>query len=91
MSRLRNKKNKRINKKIPKIDFHGATAEECRERLSKVLSDCFQNNIKELIIIHGHGTGKIKKTVTSYLDSAGLDLSYNTDPFNSGQIKVYFA
>lgn len=90
MSRLRNKKNKRISKKVPTIDFHGATSEECLERLSKVLSDCFQKDVKELIIIHGHGTGKIKQTVIDYLDSAGLDLRYNTDPFNSGQLKVYF-
>lgn len=49
------------------ISLRGMTADEAIEELSKFLDDACLANLTEIKIIHGLGTGVLKKTVYDYL------------------------
>lgn len=49
------------------ISLRGMTADEAQEELSKFLDDASLANLQEIKIIHGLGTGVLKKMVHDYL------------------------
>lgn len=49
------------------VSLRGMTADEAREELSKFLDDACLANLQEVKIIHGLGTGVLKKMVYDYL------------------------
>ncbi len=49
------------------INLIGSTAEEARERLDKFLDDAYLAGHREVRIIHGHGTGRLRSAVRELL------------------------
>ena len=57
------------------IDLRGHSVEEALESLSRCMDQCLLAGQKELLVIHGHGTNRLKKAIrdhlskTTYIDS----------------------
>ena len=49
------------------LHLHGARVEEALERLERFLDRALLSDIKEVRIVHGQGTGKLKKAIRTYL------------------------
>jgi DNA mismatch repair protein MutS2 len=52
-----------------KVDLRGMTREEALMTLDKYIDDAFLASIPEITIIHGKGTGALRKAVEEYLQS----------------------
>lgn len=52
------------------LDLHGHTTEEALPKLEKFLSDAILNNFDAVMIMHGVGTGALKKFVWEWLRSS---------------------
>jgi DNA mismatch repair protein MutS2 len=95
------KKNKSPKKKQPAIsnrtstapvvvDFHGLTAGEALEVLEKTLDNAIVNNVTEIEVIHGLGSGVLKRVVHQYLSEhqTKLGLEFALVAHNPGVTKV---
>ncbi|MDN5294230.1 MAG: mismatch repair protein MutS2 [Eubacteriales bacterium] len=51
----------------PELDLRGQTVEEALENLARYLDDLFLTGLSKATIIHGVGTGALKKAVRAYL------------------------
>jgi DNA mismatch repair protein MutS2 len=51
------------------IDLHGLIVEDAMERLDKFVDNAIVNRSETLKIIHGHGSGRLRKAVRAYLDA----------------------
>lgn len=51
----------------PEIDLRGVDQEELYDRLDKYLDDAFIAGLKEITIVHGKGTGALRKATESML------------------------
>jgi DNA mismatch repair protein MutS2 len=49
------------------LKLHGERVEEALERLERFLDHALLSDIKEVRVVHGQGTGKLKKAVRAYL------------------------
>ncbi len=49
------------------IDLHGEPIEEALIRVERFLDKALLSGFLEVVLIHGHGTGKLKEAVRSYL------------------------
>ena len=49
------------------LDLHGKTVEEGLELLDKYIDTAYLYGMNPLRIIHGHGTGRLRKAVHDYL------------------------
>lgn len=49
------------------IDLHGDSIEEALIRTERFLDKALLSQIVEVVLIHGHGTGKLKEAVRSFL------------------------
>jgi len=59
----------RMNKRVPlKLDLRGYRYEEAKDAISKYLDDCLYASLHSVIIIHGYGTGTIRKLVWDMLE-----------------------
>ena len=52
------------------IDLRGMTKEEAWAVLDKYLDDAFMASLPQVRIIHGKGTGVLRKAVEEYLDAS---------------------
>lgn len=50
------------------IDLHGLSVEEALERLSYFLDAAVVNRLGFVKVIHGHGTGKVRRAVRQALE-----------------------
>jgi DNA mismatch repair protein MutS2 len=53
-------------------DLRGKTVEEATEEMEVFLNRALVNKQERVIIIHGHGMGKLKQMVREYLDASGI-------------------
>ncbi len=60
----------------PKLDLRGMRADEALDELEKRLDMAVARNISQFTIVHGHGTGALKKAVREYLNSSPYVLKY---------------
>jgi DNA-nicking Smr family endonuclease len=61
--------------------------------LEEALDDAEERKASELEIIHGKGSGALKKRVLKFLERKDVRARYhriNKDPNNSGRVFVYF-
>jgi DNA mismatch repair protein MutS2 len=49
------------------VDLRGLRAEEARDRLDRYLDDKFLDGFGGVYVIHGHGTGALRRAVRGYL------------------------
>ncbi|HQE92502.1 MAG TPA: endonuclease MutS2 [Anaerolineae bacterium] len=66
------------------IDLRGQTVEEALERLDRYLDDAAMAALPWVRIIHGKGTGKLRREIRSFISSHPLVTSYESAAENEG-------
>jgi DNA mismatch repair protein MutS2 len=68
----------------PEINLVGCTIEEATGRLAKYLDGAFVEGVRQVRVIHGKGTGSLRKAVHSYLASHPLVQGFHLAEGNQG-------
>lgn len=69
---------------LPKIDLHGFDKESARVLTNDFVNEAIYLGYKEIVIIHGIGTGIVKQSVHNTLSRNKHVESYKLDNFNNG-------
>ena len=69
---------------LPSVDLHGFDKESARVMTNDFIDEAISLGYKEIVIIHGIGTGIVKKSVHDTLSKNKNVLSYKLDSFNIG-------
>lgn len=69
---------------LPKIDLHGLTSDIARVYINDFINDNIKMKNQIILIIHGIGTGILKKTTKEVLNKNGNVLEYKTFYYNDG-------
>ena len=72
----------------PKLDLHGLDRDYARILINDFVSDNYKMKKDVIIIIHGNGTGILKKTTQEALKNNKLVSNFKIDNFNAGQTIV---
>ncbi|RMG40329.1 MAG: hypothetical protein D6719_11260 [Candidatus Dadabacteria bacterium] len=81
-------KRKKQSSTGPVIDLHGYTVREAEEATLQFLSDLVLAGEKRAVIIHGHGSGKVKAAVHRVLAASGLVSHFEVNFQNTGETKI---
>ncbi|MDE6767184.1 MAG: endonuclease MutS2 [Eubacterium sp.] len=73
------------------IDLRGETVDEAIGELSLFIDKCVLNNIEEIRIIHGKGTGALRAAVTDYLRHHSNISEYRLGKYGEGENGVTIA
>lgn len=73
------------------IDLRGEMVDEALGELGLFIDKCVLNNIEEIRIIHGKGTGALRKAVTDYLRSHPNISEYRLGKYGEGENGVTIA
>ena len=73
-----------IYKNLPSIDLHGYDREYAKYKINEFVEDNYNMKKEKIIIIHGIGSGILKKTTQNVLKTNKLVDSYKIDNFNDG-------
>lgn len=68
----------------PSIDLHSLDRISAIIKVKEFILDNIKLKNKCFVLIHGKGTGVLKKTVHEYLKTDKRILNYKTDNFNDG-------
>lgn len=74
----------------PTLDLHGFDRDYARIMIHDFVRDCYTMKVKQAIIIHGIGSGVLRKTTLQALRSNRYVLDAKLDIFNEGQTIVWF-
>lgn len=69
---------------MPKIDLHGEDRIGARILVRHFIEDNYKTGYDELAIIHGGGSGTLRKEVHEILKKDKRVIEYKLDNFNSG-------
>ena len=75
-------------KNLPSLDLHGTDRDFARISINDFIYDNYIIGNERVLIIHGNGTGIIKKTTQETLKKNKYVKEYKIDNFNSGQTIV---
>ncbi|MFV0504610.1 MAG: endonuclease MutS2 [Lachnospirales bacterium] len=70
------------------LDIRGHNVEEGLEKLDKYLDDAFLANLKQVSIIHGKGTGVLRRAVHDFLKGNSNIANYRFGEFGEGDLGV---
>ncbi len=70
------------------IDLHGLDRDIAIFKVKKFIDDSIKLGKLNIIIIHGKGTGLLKKSVHEYLKKDTRVIEYKIDNFNDGETIV---
>ncbi len=70
------------------IDLHGLDKDTAIFKVKEFIDDNIKLKNYDLIIIHGKGTGILRKSVHEYLKNDKRVVSYKLDNFNDGETIV---
>ncbi|MBQ3298324.1 MAG: Smr/MutS family protein [Bacilli bacterium] len=73
---------------LPTLDLHGYDRDYARILINDFIYDNYKIKNKKVIIIHGNGTGIIKKTTQSTLRANKFVEEFHIDNFNDGMTIV---
>ena len=73
------------------IDMRGETVDEALSELGLFIDRCVLNNIEEIRIIHGKGTGALRSAVTDYLKTHPNVSEYRLGRYGEGENVVTIA
>lgn len=73
------------------IDLRGETVDEAIGELGLFIDKCVLNNIEEIRIIHGKGTGALRSAVTDYLKTHPNISEYRLGKYGEGENGVTIA
>jgi DNA mismatch repair protein MutS2 len=68
----------------PEIDLRGMIVEEAREALDKFLDSAVLSGMHQVYVIHGKGTGALRKSLTEFLKSHAAIESIRLGDWNEG-------
>jgi len=71
------------------LDLHGLTVDEARNRVAAYISRALLAGLDQVEIIHGIGTGRLKKAITADLKSISAVRRVAPHPGNPGVLVVY--
>ena len=69
---------------LTELNVIGSTVDEALARLEKFLDESTVTDLRELRIVHGHGTGQLRRAVATFLKNHPLVERYETAPQNQG-------
>ena len=69
---------------LTELNVIGNTVDEAITRLERFLDEAMTTDIRELRIVHGHGTGQLRRAVAAYLKEHPLVAKFDTAPQNQG-------
>lgn len=69
---------------MPKLDLHGETKDSSRVLLKEFINDNYKLGNTHIAVIHGIGSGTLKKEVHLLLKRNKLVSSFKLDNFNIG-------
>jgi len=73
---------------LPSLDLHGADRDYARIMINDFLLDHYKMGDRTVAIVHGIGTGIIRKTTQEVLAKNKLVEEYKIDNFNAGMTVV---
>lgn len=73
---------------LPTLDLHGIDRDYARILINDFINDNYKIKNKKVVIIHGIGTGIIRKTTQEVLKKNNLVENYKIDNFNPGMTIV---
>ena len=68
---------------LPSIDLHGLDRDYARILINEFILDNYKMKNQKVVIVHGNGTGIIKKTTQETLRTNKLVEEYKIDNFNT--------
>lgn len=74
--------------RFPRKDIHGETSLTCIAVINSFIKDNVKLKEKNIIIIHGKGSGTLKKATHEYLKKNKFVEKYYIDGMNDGQTIV---
>lgn len=74
--------------RLPKIDLHGADRDYARIMINDFIYDNIRQKNEKIVIIHGNGSGIIKKTTQETLKRNKYVLDYQIYNLNAGMTIV---
>lgn len=83
-TRVIRKQDKRVNPDL-KLDIRGKTAEEARIELDMFIDSAVMGKAGIVTVVHGKGTGVLRKMVSSYLKGHKNVASYRLGVFGEGE------
>jgi len=72
----------------PTIDLHGFDRDYARIKINEFILDNYKLRTETIIIVHGIGTGILRKETQKTLEKNKYVDQYKIDNFNSGQTIV---
>jgi DNA mismatch repair protein MutS2 len=69
---------------LTELNLIGSTVDEALTRLEKFLDESTVTDLRELRIVHGHGTGQLRRAVAELLENHPLVERFETAPQNQG-------
>ncbi|MFB3906540.1 MAG: Smr/MutS family protein [Acidobacteriota bacterium] len=66
------------------LDLHTFSPRDVRDLVSDYLDECLKRGITQVRIIHGKGTGTLRRTVRSILDRHPNVIGYGQDDVGGG-------
>ena len=77
------------SKRLLRLDLHGYTIEQAKEQLEVAIDKALRENIEQIEIIHGKGTGVLKEFVQKYLSEQKHISQFRPDDRNPGTTWAY--
>ena len=74
---------------VPSIDLHGDDRDTARIRIKDFINDNIAMKNEKIEIIHGIGTGILRKVTENTLQNEKCVLEYKTSYFNRGRTIVW--
>ena len=69
---------------LSELNVIGKTVDEAVERVEKFLDDAMSTDLRELRIVHGHGTGALRRGIHEFLKNHPLVARFELAPQNQG-------
>jgi DNA mismatch repair protein MutS2 len=73
-----------------RVDLHGLSVEEAIERVISEINRALQQGADRLEVVHGIGSGRIKRALHRQLSSISIVTAFALDGRNGGVTWVYF-
>lgn len=78
----------KLYRNVPTLDLHGIDRDYAKILINDFINDNYNSKNTEVVIIHGNGTGIIKKTTQETLKKNKLVIDYKINNFNTGETLV---
>jgi DNA mismatch repair protein MutS2 len=69
---------------LTELNVIGNTVDEALTRLEKFLDEALTTDIREVRIVHGHGTGQLRRAIGAFLKEHPLVTKFDAAPQNQG-------